>query len=85
MRTYLKNWIRKNRTLTDKGGMMENKEIKYTSDNGYTGILYGTSSFAVFDRNGKEVLHTGFREINTEKELMEFVENFNDFLESIER
>ena len=39
--------------------------IKYESENGYTGILYGESSLSVFDSNGKERLHTGSRTVNT--------------------
>lgn len=53
--------------------------IKYTSDNGYTGVLYGESSLSIKDKNGKEVFHTGFRNINTYKELVECVEDFPEF------
>lgn len=35
--------------------------IKYTSENGYTGVLYGKSSFAIHDSSGKMVLHTGIQ------------------------
>ena len=54
--------------------------IKYTSKNGYTGILYGEKSLAVFDKKGRERMHTGFRTINTYDELVEFVEEFPDFM-----
>ena len=29
--------------------------IKYTSENGYTGILYGKSSLMIFDKDGKKL------------------------------
>lgn len=57
------------------------EEIKYTSDNGYTGILYGKSSFAILDKDGKTVFHTGSRTINTYDELVEKVNDFPNFLE----
>ena len=58
--------------------------IVYTSYNGYTCILYGKHSLAVgiaLD-NGefKESLHSGSRNINTYKELKEFVDNYPNFL-----
>ena len=56
------------------------KKIKYTSpNNGYTGVLYGESSFSIHDPSGKEVMHTGFRNINTYEELVEQVEEFPEF------
>lgn len=50
--------------------------IKYKSANGYSGMIYGESSMRIFDSSNKEVLHTGFRTINTEAELKEFVDDF---------
>lgn len=32
-------------------------------------------------KNGKEVLHTGSRAVNTEKEVMELLENQTEFME----
>ena len=55
--------------------------IKYTSPNGYTGILYGESSFKILDEQGNMVFHTGYRAINTEAGLIEQVESFPEFLE----
>lgn len=55
--------------------------IKYTSPNGYTGILYGKSSFKILDEQGNMVFHTGFRAINTEAGLIEQVESFPELLE----
>lgn len=57
---------------------------KYTSANGYTGILYGRSSLAIFDKNGKEVMHSGFTSIRTYEELVEEVDGFPEFLEMLE-
>ena len=53
--------------------------IKYTSENGYTGVLYGKSSFAIYDSSGKMVLHTGFRNIHTYAELVKQVEDYPKF------
>lgn len=53
---------------------------RYTSDNGYTGILYGKSSYAILDKDRKTVFHTGFRTINTYDELVEQVDEFPQFI-----
>lgn len=45
--------------------------VKVEHPNGYFGILYGKSSMMIYDRNGNEVIHTGFRNINTKEELYE--------------
>lgn len=45
--------------------------IKYTSDNGYTGILYGTRSLTIIDQNGIQCMHTGSRDIDTYGEKVE--------------
>lgn len=57
--------------------------IEYTSPNGYTGVLYGKSSFAIRNRDGKMVLHTGFRNIHTYAELVEQVEDYPKFREML--
>lgn len=57
--------------------------IKYTSENGYTGVLYGKSSFAIHNRDGKMVLHTGFRNIHTYAELVKQVEDYPKFREML--
>ena len=54
--------------------------IRYQSENGYSGILYGKSSMAVFDPEGKEVMHTGFRTPNTYAELKEVVDEIPDLI-----
>lgn len=58
-----------------------NRYITYTSDNGYTGILYGESSFSIRDSSGHEVLHTGSRSFNNIKDLMTHVDDFPRFRE----
>lgn len=62
-----------------------NKKIKYTSKNGYTGVMYGKSSLVILDRNGKEVFHTGFRNCNTYEELIELIEKVDTFLSKLEK
>ena len=57
--------------------------IKYTSSNGYTGVLYGKSSLAIYDKDGKLSLHTGFRSANTYEELVEIVEEHPQLLKLI--
>lgn len=59
---------------------MTHDVIKYTSENGYTGTLYGKSSISICDKDGVEIFHTGFRKANTYDELVEQVESFPDFL-----
>lgn len=55
--------------------------IKYTSENGYSGALYGESSMSIYNPDGKEVFHTGFRrkEINSLEALKEHVDTFPEF------
>lgn len=53
--------------------------IKYTSENGYTGMLYGTSSYKVMDPEGTVVFHTCARTINTEAELKADVDDYPEF------
>lgn len=56
------------------------KTLQYSADNGYKGVLYGKSSFSIYDRDGKKIFHTGSRTINTYEELIKEVEDFPDFL-----
>ena len=53
--------------------------IKVEHPNGYFGILYGISSMRIFDKDGREVLHTGSRTIHTKEELYERLEEFPEF------
>lgn len=55
------------------------RTVKYKSDNGYLGIMYGRKSFSVQDQTGKEVLHTGSRNFNNIKDLMDHVDHFPEF------
>lgn len=65
-----------------KGEKMS-KNIRYTHPNGYTGILYGKSSLAVQNSEGREVFHTGFRNINTLDELKKWLDDFPKFMEML--
>lgn len=49
--------------------------IKAKHPNGYFGILYGKSSMAIYDEFGHQILHTGFRNINTQDELYKILED----------
>ena len=60
------------------------KTIKATHENGYSGVLYGNSSMSIY-YNGREVLHTGFRTIETKEELMEELENMPNFVAMLEK
>lgn len=64
---------------------MSKKPIKYKSENGYSGVLYGKSSMAIYNPEGREVFHTGFRRksINSLKELKEHVDTFPEFEEML--
>lgn len=55
--------------------------IKVSHPNGYSGILYGESSMVIFDKDGHEVMHTGFRTPQTEEELYELLEGMPKFVE----
>ena len=51
--------------------------------NGFEGVLYGTSSMVIL-KDGEEVLHTGFRNVNTEEELIDVLEGMPEFMNIIE-
>ena len=57
--------------------------IEYTSDNGYTGRLYGESSLIIFKPDGTESMHTGSRNINTREELVKIVDEHPKFIEML--
>lgn len=57
--------------------------IKYTSDNGYTGVLYGKSSMIIYKPDGTESMHTGSRNINTYEELVRIVDEHPKFIEML--
>lgn len=56
---------------------------KYSSENGYSGELYGLSSLSIRNAEGREVLHTGKRNIETYEELAAFVEGFPEFYKAL--
>ena len=62
--------------------------IKYTSSNGFTGILYGKSSMSIGkvqeDGSFDEYLHTGSRNGNSVEYLKEMVDGFPSFMEAME-
>lgn len=69
--------------------------MRYRHENGYSAELYGKSSMIIFRPDGKEYLHTGRRNVNTESEVMEllevqpeldrmFSEAFNDIMNDTE-
>lgn len=59
--------------------------IKYTSGNGYTGVLYGKSSLAIYNPDGTESMHTGSRSINTYEELVRAVDEHPKFMEMLRK
>ena len=54
----------------------------YEHKDGYVARLYGKSSMSVYF-DGKEVLHTGFRNVNTEDEVMELLADMPEFFKAI--
>lgn len=56
------------------------KVIKVEHPNGYAGVLYGEKSMAVYDPNGHEVMHTGFRNIHTREQLYDYLGRFLEFM-----
>lgn len=56
------------------------KPIRYKSANGYSGSLYGVSSMTIYDPDGREIMHTGFRTPNTFEELKEIVDSMPEFI-----
>ena len=59
--------------------------IKYISDNGYIGILYGESSCTLFGPDNTECFHTGNRKINTYDELVQLVELYPQFIVMLQK
>ncbi len=61
---------------------INDNQIMVEHENGYRGCLYGKSSVSIFNGN-KEVLHTGFRNINTPDELYEQLSEMPSFMEML--
>lgn len=60
--------------------MNENRTFKHP--NGYSAVLYGESSMSVYF-DGKEVSHTGSRNVNTEAEVMKILGEMPELLSAI--
>ena len=60
------------------------RSIFVSHPNGFTGKLYGESSMVIY-KDGKEVLHTGFRNINTQEELYTELESMPVFFDVLGR
>lgn len=58
------------------------QSVTYKHPNGYSAVLYGDSSMSVY-HEGKEVLHTGFRNINTEKEVLRMLKDMPKLIEML--
>ena len=58
--------------------------IEYKHPNGYSARLYGESSMSIY-LNRKEVMHTGSRNVNTENEVMELLDEYPEFIKMLER
>ena len=61
---------------------INDNQIMVEHENGYYGCLYGKSSMSIF-KESKEVLHTGFRNINTPDELYEQLSEMPSFMEML--
>lgn len=66
--------------LKSKNEIPEEREYKHP--NGYSAKLYGYSSMSVF-YEGREVMHTGYRNVNSEEEVMELLEEYPEFMKLI--
>lgn len=64
--------------------LMKHYTIKYESDNGYKGFLYGDTSMIVLNSNGDQVLHTHNRGINTLEKLKELVDTMPEFIKKLD-
>lgn len=58
--------------------------VTYTHENGYSAVLYGITSMSIY-HNGKEVSHTGFRNVNTEAEVMKLLETLPNLMNGLRK
>lgn len=65
--------------LDDMPCAFDVEAVTYSHPNGYAAVLYGISSMSVY-HEGKEVMHTGFRNVNTEEAVMELLETMPEAL-----
>lgn len=56
--------------------------VEYKHPNGYSARLYGDSSMCIYF-SGKEILHTGSRNVNTETEVMKMLEDYPNLWSSL--
>ena len=63
-------------------GITETIKAEY---NGYTGYAYGVSSFSIRDKNGKEILHTGFlrKKPTNEAECLQILKDMLHMLKTL--
>lgn len=59
------------------------ERIEYKATNGYRGVLYGKSNMSIYDPEGREVLHTWFRNANSFDELREVVDDMHEFMKKL--
>ena len=59
------------------------KYEEYAHKNGYVARLYGEDSMNVYF-NGIEVMHTGYRNVHTEDEVMEMLEGMPKVIKLLE-
>ena len=52
--------------------------------NGYSAKLYGKSSLSIYFK-GKEVAHTGSRNVNTEEQVMELLRRYPNLMKIIQK
>lgn len=65
--------------------MSKTKTIKYRSENGYVGYMYGNSHLNVKDAFDNDVIDISHRSCNTYAELKELVDCIPDFVEMLRR
>jgi len=55
----------------------------YFHKNGYKASLFGKSSMSIYDKDWKEVMHTGSRSCETEEQVMNVLENVPMMIEEM--
>lgn len=50
-----------------------------THENGYTAKLYGKSSMIVYRPNGRQMLHTGSRNLESQEDVLAFLDDMPEF------
>lgn len=58
------------------------EEKLYGHKNGYSARLYSKTSMSVYFK-GKEVAHTGLRNVNTEDEVMDMLDKYPELMKSL--